>query len=191
METFGKNLRSVREARGIALADVAAAGGVDPRHLEALERDDFEALPDEALAKGCLRACAGCLDVDADLMIEAYVQERERRKPAPQAGEHGGHVEAPPTPPDHSQVEHRPRSPITPLTLVVFLLLSTVGVCRLVTQNGTESKQKRSVPEAVVPATSSEELAVQLSEDVASTARARSERTSRSSDTTDRRVGNP
>jgi cytoskeletal protein RodZ len=78
MDTFGEKLKSEREDRGLSIQAVAEDLGVDHDQLRALERNDFEALPDEAVMVGWLRAYAERLDVDADLMIEDYVQERDK-----------------------------------------------------------------------------------------------------------------
>ena len=51
--------------------------GVDSDRLLALERNDFEALPGERVVNLWLRAYAKCLGVDADLMIEDYLRERD------------------------------------------------------------------------------------------------------------------
>ena len=78
MDTFGDRLKTEREDRGLSIQDVAEILRVDQDHLWALERNDFDALPDEAVMMDCLHGYADCLQVDADLMIEDYVQERER-----------------------------------------------------------------------------------------------------------------
>jgi len=81
-ETFGYKLRSVREDQGLSIEDVARTTRIAVHHLEALERDDFGALPEDVLVKNYLRAYSGCLDVNADLMIEDYVRERASSAPA-------------------------------------------------------------------------------------------------------------
>ena len=78
MDTFGARLKSEREDRGLAIQAVAETLGVEQDRLLALERNDFEALPEEAEMMACLHAYAECLEVDAELMIEDYVRERDR-----------------------------------------------------------------------------------------------------------------
>ena len=48
METFGTRLQSEREDRGLTIESVAERVGVDRNSLLALERNDFESLPDHA-----------------------------------------------------------------------------------------------------------------------------------------------
>ena len=77
MDTFGDRLKSEREDRGLSIQAVAEILRVDHGLLRALERNDFDALPDEAAMMDCLQAYAECLEVDSDLMIEDYVRERD------------------------------------------------------------------------------------------------------------------
>ena len=77
-DTFGDRLKSEREDHGLSIQTVAEILRVDHDHLRALERNDFEALPNEAVMRDCLHAYAECLQVDADLMIEDYDRERDK-----------------------------------------------------------------------------------------------------------------
>ena len=99
METFGYKLKSVREDEGLSLKDAASITGIRLQHLQALERDDFEALPDELSVKGYLRRYAESLHVNAELMIEDYARECASRRPA----RAGGDIEV--------VVEHTPGTP--------------------------------------------------------------------------------
>lgn len=78
MDTFGTRLQSEREERGLTIQSVSERLGVDQDRLLALERNDFESLPDETTMMACLSAYAECLEVDAELMIDDYVQERDK-----------------------------------------------------------------------------------------------------------------
>lgn len=77
METFGEKLKWEREDRGLRIQDVAEALGLDQDQLQALERNEFDSLPDDATMMACLRAYAERLEVDAELMIEDYTRERD------------------------------------------------------------------------------------------------------------------
>ena len=79
MDNFGEKLRHGREDCGLSIEDVSERIGVDRERLLALEHNDFETLPaDETVMLGTLHAYAECLEVEADLMIEDYFQEREK-----------------------------------------------------------------------------------------------------------------
>lgn len=77
-DTFGNRLRSERTDRGLSVEAVADILGAEPDRLLALERNEFEALPDEGVMRDWLHAYARCLQVDADLMIADYDRERDR-----------------------------------------------------------------------------------------------------------------
>lgn len=55
MKGAGADLRIAREARGESLQQAASALRIDPKHLDALERNDLAALPEGPFAKGWLR----------------------------------------------------------------------------------------------------------------------------------------
>lgn len=78
MGTFGERVKSEREDRGLSIPAVAETLRVDQDWLRSLERNDFQALPDEDVMMDCLRGYAATLEVDVDLMIEDYLQEREK-----------------------------------------------------------------------------------------------------------------
>jgi len=84
METFGQNLRQAMENRGLRLHEVASATGLEIGHIEALQRDDFGALPDEPTLRRGLGALARLLEVDPDQVIADFRLERQRSAPPPQ-----------------------------------------------------------------------------------------------------------
>ncbi len=89
----GTRLRQAREARGLSLLQAAHALHIKPHYLEALERDDWDALPSPAHARGFLRTYAAFLGLNPDALL----------RPAP--GEAPGPATVPPTQqptgPDH------------------------------------------------------------------------------------------
>ena len=58
MDTFGARLQSEREDRGLTIQAVAERLGVEQDRLLALERNEFEAHPDDAAMLACLSAYA-------------------------------------------------------------------------------------------------------------------------------------
>lgn len=60
----GAKLRRAREAKGMSLADVATATRVAQRQLEAIEREDYAALPGIPYAIGFARAYARAVGLD-------------------------------------------------------------------------------------------------------------------------------
>ncbi len=80
--TAGTRLRAARDAAGLDLAAIAAKTRIPQRHLEAIERDDFAALPSPTYTVGFARAYARAVDAD-EVAIAAQVRAQL---------EHGGRV---------------------------------------------------------------------------------------------------
>src|SRR3546814_12562621 len=59
----GDKLRLAREAAGLSLADVATRTRITQRHLEAIEKSDFSALPGRPYVTGFARAYARAVDL--------------------------------------------------------------------------------------------------------------------------------
>jgi cytoskeletal protein RodZ len=79
MDSFGEKLRIVREECGLSIEAVSERIGADRDQLLALERNDFQRVPhSHPVMMETLQAYAVCLDVEADLLIEEYVREREK-----------------------------------------------------------------------------------------------------------------
>jgi cytoskeletal protein RodZ len=73
--TAGASLREAREAAGMNLADVAQKTRIPQRHLEAIERDDFNALPSTTYSVGFARAYARAVNAD-EVAIAAMVRSQ-------------------------------------------------------------------------------------------------------------------
>jgi len=67
---IGQELAAAREARGLALADVAQQLKFSPRQLEALEQENFEALPGATFARGMVRSYARLLKLDPEPLVQ-------------------------------------------------------------------------------------------------------------------------
>jgi cytoskeleton protein RodZ len=80
--TAGTLLRGAREKSGLDLAAVAAQTRIPQRHLEAIERDDFNALPSTTYSVGFARAYARTVGAD-EVAIAATVRAQL---------EHGGRM---------------------------------------------------------------------------------------------------
>jgi cytoskeleton protein RodZ len=70
MTGVGQELAAAREARGLALADVAQQLKFAPRQLEALEQEHFEALPGATFARGMVRSYARLLKLDPEPLVQ-------------------------------------------------------------------------------------------------------------------------
>ena len=63
-KTAGEKLREAREAHGLSLAEIAARTRVPVRQLEAIEKDDYAALPSITYSVGFAKAYARAVDLD-------------------------------------------------------------------------------------------------------------------------------
>ena len=71
----GVEFRDARRARGLSLDDCQRATRISRRYLEALEEDDYAALPAPVFARGFLRSYAQYLGVDATTLISRFPGE--------------------------------------------------------------------------------------------------------------------
>jgi cytoskeleton protein RodZ len=64
-QTVGEQLKAERERQSLSLSDMAAKTRVPMRHLDAIEKSDFGALPGTTYTLGFARSFARALDMDA------------------------------------------------------------------------------------------------------------------------------
>src|SRR5712692_4718159 len=69
---FGERLRREREMRGITLDEISESTKIARRHLESLEKQDFDSLPGGIFNKGFVRAYARFLGIDEDQAVADY-----------------------------------------------------------------------------------------------------------------------
>ncbi len=87
-ESIGARLRQARELRHLTLPQVSETTKLRTHYLQALENDDYSAIPSAAQARGFLRIYADFLELDlAELLPAAVVAEPV--SPAPAAAQAG------------------------------------------------------------------------------------------------------
>ena len=72
MDSLGQYLRECRTQHGMSLEELAARTRIRLQTLQALEQDDYPALPVEVTVKGFLRAYARCLGLDEQDVLVRY-----------------------------------------------------------------------------------------------------------------------
>ena len=87
--TVGEQLKAAREERQMTLTDIAAQTRIPIRHLEALERSDFAALPGSMYSIGFAKSYARAVDLDQIVIAD------EMRAELAQGG-HAGFIPATP-----------------------------------------------------------------------------------------------
>jgi len=80
MASFGEEFKRERELRDISLREIADATNISVRFLEALENNDFAALPGGVYVRGFIRSVAHHVGLDVDETMAAYQQEVERQE---------------------------------------------------------------------------------------------------------------
>ncbi len=77
----GQELRVAREAAGISLTDLADRTLISPYRLEALERDDYDAVGGAAYVKGYARACARQLQLNPNHVVQGFEEKLASSRP--------------------------------------------------------------------------------------------------------------
>jgi helix-turn-helix protein len=86
----GPALRKARLVRGVTLQEAARDTRLRAEQLDALEREEFEALPGEVYVRGLLRTYSGYLGVDPDKVLSAYGKHAPEPEPPPPPAKVGG-----------------------------------------------------------------------------------------------------
>lgn len=73
-ESLGAELRKQREIRGVTLKEIADATKISKRYLEALEHDDFAALPAAVFTRGFVREYSRYIGLNSEEMASRYSQ---------------------------------------------------------------------------------------------------------------------
>lgn len=123
MTTIGQTLRDARERLGLTLEEVERATHIRARHLEALERDAWDALPSPVQARGFLRNYADLLGLDAEAILLKYVETRTQPRPTLSASARSASPEA-----ASPVAVRRPRWVSADLLVSTLVVVSALGV---------------------------------------------------------------
>ncbi len=74
VRSFGEDLRSEREARGITLEDISASSRIPVPVLEAIERDEFDRLPGGLFNVSFVRQYASAVGLNQDEVVDAFAK---------------------------------------------------------------------------------------------------------------------
>jgi cytoskeletal protein RodZ len=94
MSGIGRDLRAARERTGLPLRELSARTKIREPVLDALEREDFAALPAGILRRGYLRAYASEVGLDPEAVVERYRHDFGSRPPAAPATPTSARVDA-------------------------------------------------------------------------------------------------
>jgi cytoskeleton protein RodZ len=132
MGAFGERLRREREMRGVTLDEISESTKISRRHLESLEKEDFESLPGGVFNRGFVRAYARFLGLDEEQAVADYAAVSSEQ----------------PSPPDQFPLEvHEkpdpklnPRRSSLPLVLALLALVAVLAI--FWARNKTRSPEK-------------------------------------------------
>jgi cytoskeleton protein RodZ len=120
MGSFGERLRREREMRGITLQEIAESTKISRRHLESLEKEDFDSLPGGIFNKGFVRAYARYLGIDEEQAVADF-STASNEQPEPQD-------RFPLEIHDQPDPTMNPRRSSLPLILALLALLAVLAV---------------------------------------------------------------
>ena len=151
----GQSLRTAREARGLALPDVAQTLKLGVRQIEALENGDWQGLPGQTFIRGFVRNYARLLQVDpAPLMAQLdLILEKPANSLAAPEGRLGS------MPQTGGAISRRDRAVVLTgvglvafASLVYFLLPNDLSALRESTQSLLDSFARKEEAAVVAPA---------------------------------------
>jgi hypothetical protein len=121
----GKRLREARTRRKLTLQEVEAATKIRGRYLQAIENEDWDALPGETYARAFIRTYGALVGLDGDRLAE----EQRRTRGSARPGERLPRVD-----PRPRRVPRRRRrtGPRPPSSLIAVLVTAVVVIALLV-----------------------------------------------------------
>ncbi len=69
---LGAQLKEARQAKNLSLQELHLLTKIKEAYLEAMEADQFDALPASVYAKGFLKICAEVLELDGEALLAQY-----------------------------------------------------------------------------------------------------------------------
>lgn len=154
MATIGERLRHEREVRDKTIAQMGEATGIGVTYLEAMERDDFNALPGRAFGKLYIRAYAEALGFDPGPLVDDYDREQRLVPPDGRRSPWRPEPTAEREEPDTEPLAAATRNPSSKGRVVALSLIGAVAMVAAVTfglrDRGADTKPVRSPIEPVV-----------------------------------------
>lgn len=78
----GNRLKQARESKGLSVDEVSTELCILKRHIEAIERDDFDSLPQAAFTRGFVLSYAKHLKLDADSILHDFEAAYPKSQPS-------------------------------------------------------------------------------------------------------------
>jgi len=120
MGAFGEKLRREREMRGVTLDEISESTKISRRHLESLEKEDFDSLPGGIFNRGFVRAYARFLGLDEEQAVADYAAVSAEPPPPPDQFPLEVH--------DKPDPKMNPRRSTLPLVLALLALVAVLAI---------------------------------------------------------------
>jgi len=114
MKQIGKELKEVREEKGISLDEVAEKTKIQTRFLKAIENGNWEDLPEEVYLRGFLRTYAEALGLDGKEFVESYNRSLNQ--------------DIPPSLPEEDEEEESSSQFLLLMIIIILIGLGVIGV---------------------------------------------------------------
>jgi cytoskeleton protein RodZ len=124
---IGATLREARVRKRLTLQQVEDDTKIRVKYLQAMENEEFDALPGATYAKGFLRGYATYLGLDPEIILDEY---RSRHRPPADKGPFSGSSTLRPR-------QHRRRSGLAFVAVVAVLILALIYVVGLRGNHGS------------------------------------------------------
>lgn len=83
MKEIGELLKEAREEKGLSYEEIFEKTKIQPRYLKALEEGNMDIFPGEVYARGSLRNYARVLDLDEEMILSKYYENRSQFSESP------------------------------------------------------------------------------------------------------------
>lgn len=84
---LGDMLRAERERQNLSIKDIEAGTSIRALYIECIENGDYSQLPGEVYTKGFIRNYASYLKLDADALVNQFVEENHPEQAASKAAQ--------------------------------------------------------------------------------------------------------
>jgi cytoskeletal protein RodZ len=141
LESFGEELRRLREQKQMSLAAISEATRISEKMLEAMEAGKFSVLP-QTYIRAFLRAYARVLETNPDEMLKRYDAVNQEIRVA--ADEWMSRSKVPEPPPERikkAETASSGRSLLRPAMILIVIIVTIGGVAYLATRGSSAPDQ--------------------------------------------------
>lgn len=148
LQGFGKVLQQARERKNLSLDDAAKELFILKRHLQAIEAEDYEALPQQTFARGFVVNYAKFLGVDSQAMAQSF----DAHYPSHLKATEPTSISAPMQPISTLQRESRGKIKLNPLFILALLVALGLGIFlfKTITKAHTDSQAPAETQTAII-----------------------------------------